>query len=200
MKHLSWVLVCVVLSAGACASRPGRPARTSDGFSQVFVSIFGFNDARVGAVVIDREGRRTGWNVDRPIREIPGVGNGYGSEEGIPDEDAPADTAQLAPADTVPGHPEPTPMYYYFSIQDTAGMGLLHEGGCELRLDPEVGGHVTLAVTGTGIGFGQCQDTTSVTVNPGAPSRWWLSWKATGDTCVVRIERAGARKATTRPR
>ena len=193
MKRLPWLLVGVVLSAGACASGASTPGK----FLQVYVSIFGFGDARIEAVLIDREGRRTGWNVDRPIRQIPGCSHGYGSEEGIPDENAPADTTTLAPADTVPGHPEPTPVYHYFSIQDSAGTpGLLRDGGCELRLDPVAGGHVTLAVTGTGIGFTECQDTTSVAAKPGVPSRWWLSWKAAGDECVVRISRMAATKPT----
>ncbi len=141
-------------------------------------------------MLIDRQGRRTGWNVDRPIRQIPGCLHGYGSEDGIPDEDAPEDTTTLSPADTVPGHPEPMPVSHYFSIQDSAGTpGLLREGGCELRLDPVADGHVTLAVTGTGTGFSECQDTTSVTVTTGVPSRWWVTWKPAKDKCVVRISR-----------
>jgi hypothetical protein len=184
------VLACVVLSLGACASRSSTPAGTTGKFLQVYVSIFGFGEARVGAALIDLEGRRTGWNVDRPIRQIPGCSHGYGSEEGIPNADAPADTTTLAPADTVPGHPEPTPVYHYFSIQDSMGTpGLLHEGGCELRLDPVADGHVTLALTGTGVGFSQCQDTTSVAVRSGVSSRWWLRWRATGGKCTVTISR-----------
>jgi hypothetical protein len=166
------------------------PAKPDGKFSQVYVSIFGFGDARVGAVLIDRNGRRTGWNVDRPIRQIPGCVHGYGSEDGITDENAPEDTTELAPADTVPGHPEPTPVYHEFSIQDSAGTpGLLEEGGCELRLDPVAGGHVTLAVTGTVPGFNACQETTSVTVKPGVSSRWRLEWKATQSRCNVRVSR-----------
>jgi hypothetical protein len=197
MKRLPCVLACVVLSVGACASRSSVPARTPGKFLQVYVSIFGFGDARVGAVLIDRKGRHTGWNVGRPIRQIPGCSHGYGSEDGIPDENAPEDTTTLAPADTVPGHPEPTPVYHYFSIQDSMGTpGLLHEGGCELRLDPVAGGHVTLAVTGTGIGFSPCQDTTSVTVQSGVSSRWWLSWSAARGKCAVNISRMSGKSPT----
>lgn len=187
---LCWVLAGVVLSVGACASRSSTPASTPGKFSQVYVSIFAFGDARVGAAVIDRAGRRTGWNVDHAIDQIKGCAYGAGSEEGIPDENAPEDTTNLAPADTVPGHPEPTPVYHYFSITDSLGTpGLLSEGACELRLDPVAGGHVTLAVTGSGIGFSQCQDTTSVNVNPGVPSRWRVSWKLTAAGCNVKIFR-----------
>ena len=115
-----------------------------------------------------------------------GVLNGYGTAEGIPDENAPEDTTAPAPADTIPGHPEPTPKYYELSIQDSAGTpGLLHEGACELRLDPEIPGHVMLAITGVGIGLDECQDTTSVNVKLGVPSRWRLSWKSAKDKCVV---------------
>jgi hypothetical protein len=189
-RSLLCVMACVVLSADACASRSSTPAAAPGKLLQVYVSIFGFGDARVRAVLIDRAGRRTGWNADRPIRQIPGCSNGYGSEEGIPDDNAPVDTATLAPADTVPGHPEPTPVYFYFSIRDSAGTsGLLREGGCELRLDPAVGGHVTLAVTGTGVGFNACQDTTSVAATPGVISRWWLRWRASDGKCGVTISR-----------
>src|SRR5262245_21898598 len=111
MKRLPWVLVCVVMGVGSCASRSGTPASTPGKLSQVLVSIDASTEARVGAVLSDHEGRRTGWTVDRPIRQIPGVLNGYGTAEGIPDENAPEDTTELAPADTVPGHPEPTPKY-----------------------------------------------------------------------------------------
>lgn len=195
MKHLYGVLACVVLSVGSCASRSSAPASTPGTLLRVLVSISAFNEARVRAALIDREGRRTGWNVDRPIRQIPGVLNGYGTAEGIPDEDAPEDTSTLAAADTVPGHPEPTPKYYYLSIQDSAGTpGLLHAGMCELRLDPEVPGHVKLAITGSGIGMELCKDTTSVNVKPGVPSRWRLSWKASGDSCVVRIVSLAAKR------
>jgi hypothetical protein len=163
----------------------------------VNLDVFGWN-AFVKATLIDREGRRTGWNLDRPIHGIPGCLYEYGSEEGIPDEDAPEDTTTRAPADTVPGGPQPTPMYYYFTIADSANVpGLIHEGECELRLDPEVGGKVQLALLGNGVRFSECKDTTSVWVKPGVPSRWRLSWKVSGDSCVVRILSLAARRPTT---
>ena len=195
MKRLPVMLVCTVLGVGSCASQANPPATKDRPFTQVFVAISAFNDTRVRAVLTDREGRRTGWNVDRPIREIPGVFNGYGTAEGIPDENAPEDTTAPAPADTIPGHPEPTPKYYELSIQDSAGTpGLLHEGACELRLDPEIPGHVMLAITGVGIGLDECQDTTSVNVMLGVPSHWRLSWKSAKDKCFVRISRLTTRK------
>ena len=168
---------------------------------QVLLSIDAFNDARVRAMLIDRHGQRTGWNVDRPIREIPGVVNGYGTEDGIPDENAPPDTTTLAPTDTIPGHSEPTPRYYYLSIQESSGgQGLLQDGACELRLDPEVSGHVSLALTGSGIGIKQCQDTTSVNVRPGTPSRWRLAWSLTNNECSVKITPIIKGKAANRNR
>lgn len=161
----------------------------------MYVTLSAFPDARVGAVLIDRKGRRTGWNVDRPIRQIPGCGHQGGSEDGIPDENAPEDTTEQAAADTVPGGPQPIPIFHHFVVfqpipQDSANLpGLLSEGGCELRLDPVAAGHVTLAVVGIGIGIDLCQDTTSVNVTPGFPSRWRLGWNVQGGECVVKIAR-----------
>jgi len=152
-------------------------------------------------MLIDKTGRRTGWNVDRPIREIAGTIHGYGSEEGLPQE--PGDSAdvhepptvQPAPSDTVPGGPQPTPMYHYFTIQDSAhAPSVLDQGGCELRLDPDVGGKVHLTLLASGIGFSECSDTTSVWVQRGVPSRWRLSWKSAGEKCVVKIARMAASK------
>ena|SRR2546422_8605843 len=190
---LPCVLVIALMGVGACSSRYGdAPAQGS--LSQVQVNVFGWN-AYVGATLIDRNGRRTGWNVDRPIREIAGCTHGYGSDVGIPDATAPEDTLKQTPADTVPGGPQPTPMYHYFTIRDSAGIpGLLRQGGCELRLDPVVGGKVQLTLLATGMGFSECKDTTSVWVKPGLPSRLWLSWKPVGDKCLVRITRMASKQ------
>jgi len=182
------VLMLALFGAVACSSHFGG-ASAREGLTRVNVDVFGW-DAYVRATLIDREGRRTGWNIDRPIREIPGCLHDYGSDVGIPDETAPADTTEEATADTVPGGPQPTPMYQYFTIADSAGVrGLIHQGGCELRLDPDVGGKVQLALVANGAGLKECKDTTSVWVKPGVPSRWWLSWKRSRDGCLVKITR-----------
>lgn len=198
MKRLTTVMVCVALSVGSCASRSDTPSGRRGRLSQVLVSINAFNDARVRAVLIDRQGRRTGWNIDRPIREIPGVLNGYGTEEGIPDESEPEDTTALAPADTVPGHPEPTPKYYYLSIQDSPDVpGLLDEAACELRLDPDIPGRVTLAITGSGVGLAQCQDTASVWTESGKTTCWRLEWSVTKGKSLVKLALVSASESGT---
>ena len=200
-----WILACALVGASACSPGYGGAPPASGSFTTVHVSVDAWNDARVGAVLIDRNGRRTGWKVDRPIREIAGCGHGYGSDEGIPDEWwVPEDTTAVvvpetlivnAPLDTVPG-PQPTPMYHYFDIQNDliTPVGLIDQGGCELRLDPVVGGKVQLGLSATGVGFNMCKDTTSVWVRPGVPLRWRLSWKAAGDKCTVKILRLHARR------
>src|SRR5207247_2094410 len=106
--------------------------------------------------------------IGRSVR-IKGCLHEYGSDEGIPDETAET-PEQTTPGDTVPGG---TPMYHYFTIRDSADvLGLLHEGGCELRLDPVVGGKVHLTLFASGIGVRECADTTSVWVRPSVPSSW----------------------------
>jgi hypothetical protein len=125
----------------------------------------------------------------------------YGSQEGISDDAAPEDTVSQTPAPTASGGPQPTPKEHAFTIRDSADVpGLLHQGGCELRLDPVVGGKVHLMLLASGIGVKECGDTTSVWVKSGIPSRWWLSWKAAGDKCIVSISRMTVKKAEAPPR
>lgn len=191
---LLWILVMQLV--GACGSSGRDDAPTSrDGLAVVYVSVSSFGEGRVAAVLVDRGGRRTGYVVDRPIWQIPGCGYWAGSEDGIPDPHAPEDSTELAPADTVPGGPQPLHLYQSFDIFqpqpfDTANLpGLFWEGGCELRIDPVSAGHVTLAIVGNGAGSLRCQDTTSINVEPGRPSRWRLRWKAQGEGCSVSMVR-----------
>lgn len=210
-----WIVFCGVLCGQPSpAADMGSPAGF-DEVSDVFIVVFGFGDARVGAWLIDREGRRIGWNaVDGLYREIPGCWHSAGSDEGIPDESAPLDTTEEAPGDTVAGGLEATPLYHEFMILGSAHYALydstvrltpklLDEGGCELRLDPLATGRVTLAITGSGtlesgIGRDACQDTTSAFVKTGVPSRWWLSWRTEGNKCIVKVSElrapAGSRR------
>ncbi len=191
-------LLALTLAAfAACSSEVGE-APTHGRLTRVSVNIFGWNTL-IGATLTDREGRKCGWNVDRPIREIPGCLHDYGSEEGIPNEDGPEDTTTTAPTDTMPGGPQPTPMYHYFTIADSAQVpGLIHEGGCELRLDPEVSGKVQLTLMGNGAGLAECRDTTSVWVSRGAPSRWRLRWSERAGKCSVKIMREDGLKPSRR--
>lgn len=188
------MLVCILVNACSSPGPSDDPPRPG-GFAVVYVNVDAIGDARVGAALIDREGRRTGWNVDRPIRQIPGCGHQYGSEDGIPDPNAPEDATEWPPADTVTGGPQPMPIYHFFDVfqplpLDSANLpGLLSEGGCELRLEPVAAGRVRLAIVGTGVGIEQCQDTTSVAVRAGVSSRWWLSWRAAGGKCMVALSR-----------
>ena len=198
---MPWVLAIVLTSTGACSSGSSEPAGRGR-MSEAQVNVFAWNDARVGATLIDRNGRRTGWNANRSVREIAGCTLESGSEEGIPDETAPDTLEETTPADTVPRGPQPTPMEHHFKIFNDAAtpIGLIDQGGCELRLDPAVGGKVQLTLSASGIGLGGCKDTTSVWVKPGIPLRWWLSWKPAGDKCVVKIARMAATKAESPPR
>jgi len=132
----------------------------------------------------------------RSIREIAGCTLESGSEEGIPDENV-ADTLERpTAADTVGGGPQSMPIYHFFRVYNDAvtPVGLIDQGGCELRLDPVVGGRAQLALVATGIGLSGCSDLTSVWVKPGVPSRWRLSWKTAGDSCIVRLSQIAARK------
>lgn len=192
--RLAWMLGCILFNACAAPRASDAPA-PSRRLLNVYVTVYALRDTLVRPLLLDRQGRRTGWSVDRPIWQIPGCLYQAGSEDGIPDPNAPEDTTEQAPADAVPGGPRPLSQYHDFGIfqplaLDSANLpGLLSEGGCELRLDPVAAGHVRLAIVGTGAGLEQCQDTTSVTVRAGLPSRWWLSWRAAEGRCTVAISR-----------
>ena len=202
-----WIFAWALVGASACSPGYGKSPTPSGPLTSVHVSVDAWNDARVGAVLIDRNGKRTGWNVDRPIDEIPGCVYGAGSDEGIPDEWwLPEDTTAVAVPETVgvdtafvrvPA-PQPTPIYHYFDIHNDLAtpVGLIDQGECELRLDPVVGGKVQFGLSATGTGFSMCADTTSVWVRPGAPLRWRLSWKAAGDKCTVKISRIAGKKSS----
>ena len=179
-----WAIACLLAGSSACSSGYSKPRAAPGEFSQVFVNVLAWNDARVGAVLVDKRGRQTGWT-DKPVRTIPGVSHGFGSDEGIPDENA-SDTAEALPDTAVGG----TPLYHYFTIlNDATSRGLIDDGSCELRLVPVVAGKVELAITVTGPGFGSCKDTTSVWVKPGTVVRLSLSWKGSGKGCAVSIAR-----------
>jgi hypothetical protein len=204
---LPWVLVGALACAGACSSGNGAVPTPPRSFSEVFLSIDAWNEARVTAVVIDQAGRRTGWTQEGPIDGIKGCVRGSGWEEGIPILErwsVEGDTTALpppgslfvdVPIDTMSHEPEPTPKYYYFHISNDAvtPVGLIDQGGCELRLDPIVAGKVQLGLSAKKGVLILCQDTTSVRVRPGVPLRWRLSWKARGDKCIVRIAELPAR-------
>jgi len=195
------------LSMAACSL--GHVGRTKEGnkLSEVSVSIYSLGNARVGAILVDKQGRRCGWDMGGGAREIPGCWDEYGSEEGIPFE--PEDTVGTTiNNDSVEADQDSLPIYHsfkilgppYYQLPESGGQGLLLEGGCELRLEPISPGRVTLAIMGSGtpdsgIGWNACRDTTSVMVQSGMPQRWWLSWKTDGNKCFVKLAKLSANES-----
>jgi len=179
-------------------------------FSHIYVNISSLGDARVAAVLIDHEKRRTGWNLKGPVREIPGCWDEYGSDEGIPNEYGSEDTTAEGATedsinDTLAVKDDLVPIYHLFTIlssslnDSTNTPGLIPEGGCELQLDPIYPGRVSLAITGSGspdsgIGQDACKDTASVLVTAGEPSNWRLSWNADGNKCVVKLSKLSTKR------
>ena len=193
MRLAPLVYIVAMLGAAGCAAA----AREASGsrIAHVYVTVDAWDDARVEAWVRSRSGQRTGWYKSRMVREIPGCVHEFGSEEGLPEGPDEDSTSSTAPAREyrIPEETGVTPKYHHFTVEDSAGApSLIRQGGCELGLDPVVAGKVHLILIADGVGLKGCKDTTSVWVKPGAPSRWWLSWKATGDTCVVKITRVEA--------
>jgi hypothetical protein len=190
MRTALWVCVLCLLGSGwGSSSACGRHGRR---IVAVQVSVDGWNDARVAAYLIDHAGERTGWYQGRAVRGIPGCTHEFGSEEGLPEG-----------SDEVSGEPSPareyeipeqggaTPKYHHFTIQDSTGApSVIRRGGCELRLDPLIGGKVHLILIASD--GEECRDTTSVWVQPGVASRWWLSWRGAGNRCAVKISRKAA--------
>lgn len=199
-----WMFGCALACAGACSAGNGAAPPPTGRLSAVYLNVHAWNEALVAAVITDRYGRRTGWTKDGSIDEIKGCTRESGWEDGIPNpRPDDADTAGVAAwersqADTImPGEPEPLPKYHFFHILNDAitTVGLIDQGGCELRLDPIVAGKVQLALSANRNGATLCQDTTSVWVRPGVPLRWRLSWKANGDGCKAKMTRIGVNGA-----
>jgi len=186
-----------LLIVGACSSNSNAP-RGQGKLVEVSVNVFAMHDASVAAVLIDRNGRRTGWNPKGSLDEIAGCTLESGSEDGIPVEVGSDSARGTVAMDRAPA----TPIYHFFHIFNDAvtPVGLIDQGGCELRLDPVAGGRVRLSLKAKGIEVGGCSDTTSIPVRPGVASRWWLSWKTTGGRCVAKISALEAKKAGGAPK
>lgn len=193
-QKLNWLLACVLLCS-CTASRPGSAVPTPKKELSMVSLVIEYDEsqapdyAMVWATLIDREGRRCGETADWSGREIPGCSGGGVRGRGFEQEDWEADTAIAVLPESVATRNEPALVGYDFGIWNdrTTPIGLIHEGGCELRLDPVATGPVAMGLVGTGAGFNACEDTTEFWVYAGVPSRWRLSWRMSGDSCIVDI-------------
>ncbi len=201
----AWMMVLGLLGAAACASIGSVSTTTPTKFTRVNVSVHGW---AVEAVLIDRDGRRSGWTREGAIEQINGCIGQSGWEDGIPnprpeDSDS-ADVAAWEEAqrqDSIYAASSPPPTWHSFSIGNDmnyragGSQSLIEQGGCELRLVPINAGAVTLSLRAEGIGIRARRDTTSTLVTPGKPQRWRLTWKQSGDSCIVKISRLGERRS-----
>jgi hypothetical protein len=191
---LAAALACFLFGSGAPIGASGVVGGERR-LSIVYVSVSGFGDVHIDAVLVDSEGRRTGTSRGQLLREIPGCWGGFGCEEGIPDE---ADT--LAAASDAADTSCRVPIYHYFSVSNDAvtPVGLIDEQSCELRIVPATMGRVDIAFTLQPVGLSACKDTAMVWVRPGAEMRWKLSWGARDSVCDVRIQRLQPHSTTKR--
>lgn len=187
------VVVFVLALLGAGASCAGTGGAQVGRIGRVSVSVTGWDDARVGAYIENSSGARTGWYGGRVIGAIPGCMYEYGSEDGLPEGPDDEDSTRESAPDreyVIPDEVGVTPRYHHFTVEDSANApSLIRHGGCELRLEPVIGGKVHLILIARGVGFRECQDTTSVWVKPGVRTRWRLNWKVSTGGCSVKISR-----------
>lgn len=201
------LLVLGLLCTAACASVGSVPTATPRRLTRLNVVVQNW-DARVEAVLIDQYGQRSGWTRKGVAEEVNGCISQSGWEDGIPnprpdesDTAAVAEWERIQAEDSTYAATTP-PIYHHFSIGNDRNyrdelakrfVGLIEQGGCELRLVPLYPGALSLAINAEGIGVRGCEDTTSVLVTPGKPQRWRLTWKQAGDSCVVEITRLDVR-------
>jgi hypothetical protein len=197
----SSLVVIGLACAAACTSVGSVPPATPRKLTRVNVTVYASGDTGgvVEAVLIDRDGRRTGWTLKGELKEIMGCINQSGWEDGIPnprpDETDTAAARAWESTQVPPGEPEPLPTHHHFAIGDsyypwidpTRFARLIDQGGGELWLNPISARRVRLAINAEGIGVRGCRDTTSALIVPREPMRWRLSWKVAGDSCIVKI-------------
>lgn len=207
------LLVLSLVCTATCASVGDVSTTTPRKFTRVNVVVDGLDAAQVEAVLIDRDGRRTGWTRSGEVREINGCINqpGWGDDFTNPrpdesDSAAVEEWVQAQRQDSIYAASAPPPTSHFFEIGNDmnyrAGgpVGLIDQGGCELRLDPIYAGAVALSLRADGTGFRSRRDTTSTVIVPGRPQRWRMSWKTSGDSCIVKIERLDERGTSRRSR
>src|SRR5262245_487127 len=131
-RHVvAWPFVLGLLSAMACASVSSEPQVAPRRFSSVNVSVDAVTydvpaAGLVEAVLIDRDGRRTGWTRNAVLHEINGCVSQHGSEDGIPmssdtsglNAEEKAQLAAMLERDSLGDHEPRLPSWHHFQISN----------------------------------------------------------------------------------
>ena len=198
----SWrqtALFALAVAVGGCISSGAATREGAGGLTYVHVSVVG-DTTGTEAMLVDGRGRRTGRLASGNIDEVPGCRYSGGWDDGIPDDEGPTDltdttVVQESPIPDGTGLP---PRYHSFGIvRPERGGGLLGEGRCDLLVESGQDGSVRIGVQGGLTEPEQCEATLTEILKAKTQYRWRVTWKALGDSCIVKIARVSPKPAGT---
>ena len=202
MKNHWMAFLSVTCLAGvACTASLSVPPDGRQGFTWVSIHVWGNDSTLVGAVLTDRQGRRTGWEAGRAFHEIPQCAYYTDADECCPDDapivgnsgeliypEAAADSSPPQDSSSTAGSEGP-PLDNEFDVQlPSSGHGLVADGRCDLWVTPSHAGVVTIRVVARrGAPRGCAPAVTARMLQFGWRYLYRIEWKPEGDSCGVRI-------------
>jgi hypothetical protein len=175
----------------------------------VSIDVWGNDTTLVGAVLVDRQGRRQGWEYGRRLYEIPGYTFYTDADECCPDDspimgdsgtvifhEAAVDSVLQQGATRIDGR-EPPPLANGFAPQvPTMRDGLVADGRCDLWVTPLHTGVVTIKVLARRGTLRDCNPAVvEQTLQIGWRYRYRVEWKPAADSCSIRIALAAREKS-----
>ncbi len=204
-----WVPLLVLFWAllGGCAASSPQALRPYSVLSEVRIDVWGGDTHHVGVVLVDRTGRRCGWEAGAVLQDLFWDCTYDNAEPGIPDEFPPMDdtigtlrslawddSATTGESGLMASEQPPISSSFVIAAHEN-GTGLLTAGKCELWVVPIQTGPVTFQIRAKRGSPQHCGSAEFVdSLQSGFRYRYCAAWKSTADSCSVRISLAAREK------
>jgi hypothetical protein len=166
---LGWLAAACAASSAGTVGPPGE-------ITGVLIVVSG----DVSPILIDKGGRRAGWNNGRPLREIASCAYSFGSKEEETEEESPPSPGVDSAGDSTQA-PEVQEFQMFGSPE---GPGILAEGGCELLIDPHTSCRAHVDVVAYR-GSRETHASLEGFLRTGTRYRWRVRWEVAADSCIV---------------